>query len=531
MKRFFDKLSKNGGNRMIPIKTALISVSDKSGLADLATYFAKHNISMIATGGTARFIRELGYHVTEVSEVTGFPEILGGRVKTLHPIIEGGILARRDLKGDINDLITHNINPIDCVVCNLYPFEKMINSRETSLDKVVEEIDIGGITLLRASAKNFKHVVILSSPSQYPFFIEELEKNHGFFPSNLSGQFAIQAFLKSSVYDSLIANYLSQLMENQTDDVPSYLSIIMRKKSSLRYGENPHQKAALYEDLSLDRQGFIHNYQQFGGKELSFNNLYDTQAAYSLVREFDQPATVIVKHNNPCGVAIDAELSHSAAKALECDPVSAFGGIIAFNRTVDPDTAMVFKSLFIEVVIAPDFQPDAMKIFEAKKNLRILKAPFNSPAEYDIKKLDGGYLVQNPDRLNYDPNQLKTVTELTPSDQERESLLFGWTVAKHVKSNAIILTKGLQTVGIGAGQMSRIDSFKIACLKAGGKEIGSVLASDAFFPFPDVVEAAAEHGITAIIQPGGSIHDQDSIDACNRLGIAMIFTGIRHFRH
>lgn len=516
---------------MIPIKTALVSVSDKTGLADLATYFSKHNISMIATGGTAKFIRELGYPVKEVSEATGFPEILGGRVKTLHPIIEGGILARRDLEGDIIDLNTHNINPIDCVVCNLYPFEKMMDSGETSLEKVVEEIDIGGITLLRAAAKNFKHVVILSSPSQYPSLIEELEKNHGHFPSHLSGQYAIQAFLKSSEYDSHIANYLSQLMDNQTDEFPSCLSIIMKKRSSLRYGENPHQKAALYEDLSLDRQGFMNAYQQFGGKELSFNNLYDTQAAYSLVREFNQPTTVIVKHNNPCGVANDPILAQSAAKALECDPASAFGGIIAFNRTVDPETAMVFKTLFIEVVIAPDFHPDALKIFEAKKNLRILKAPLSVPAEYDIKKLDGGYLIQNPDRLSYDPNQLKTVTNLSPNDQERESLLFGWIVAKHVKSNAIILTKGLQTVGIGAGQMSRIDSLKIACIKAEGKEVGSVLASDAFFPFPDVVEAAAKHGIKAIIQPGGSIHDQDSIDACNRLGIGMIFTGIRHFRH
>ncbi len=517
---------------MIPIKTALISVSDKSNLADLVSYFSKRNISMIATGGTARFIRDLGYSVKEVSEVTGFPEILGGRVKTLHPVIEGGILARRDLEGDVNDLKAHDINPIDCVVCNLYPFEKMMASGETSLEKVVEEIDIGGITLLRASAKNFKHVVILSSPYQYSAFIEELEKNQGYFPLHLSGQYAIQAFLKSSEYDSHIANYLSKLLiNNQGDDFPAYLSLIMKKKDSLRYGENPHQKAALYEDLSLDRQGFMNSYQQLGGKELSFNNLYDTQAAYSLVREFTQPATVIVKHNNPCGVAIDPVLAQSAIKALECDPASAFGGIIAFNQTVDHDTAMVFKNLFIEVVIAPEYQPEALKIFESKKNLRILKAPLSIPPKYDIKKIDGGYLVQNSDRISYDPNQLKTVTTLSPNETEKESLLFGWIVAKHVKSNAIILTQGLQTVGIGAGQMSRIDSLKIACMKAGGKEVGSVLASDAFFPFPDVVEAAAEHGITAIIQPGGSIHDQDSIDACNRLGISMVFTGIRHFRH
>ena len=316
----------------------------------------------------------------------------------------------------------------------------MMDSGETSLEKVVEEIDIGGITLLRAAAKNFKHVVILSSPLQYPSLIEELEKNHGHFPSHLSGQYAIQAFLKSSEYDSHIANYLSLLMDNQTDEFPSCLSIIMKKRNSLRYGENPHQKAALYEDLSLDRQGFMNAYQQFGGKELSFNNLYDTQAAYSLVREFNQPTTVIVKHNNPCGVANDPILAQSAAKALECDPASAFGGIIAFNRTVDPETAMVFKTLFIEVVIAPDFHPDALKNFEAKKNLRILKAPLSVPAEYDIKKLDGGYLIQNPDRLSYDPNQLKTVTNLSPTIRN-ESLLFGWIVAKHVKSNAIILTK------------------------------------------------------------------------------------------
>ncbi len=516
---------------MIPIRTALISVSDKTGLAELVAYLNQRKIKLIATGGTAQFIREQGYPVKEVSEITGFPEILGGRVKTLHPIIEGGILARRDLLSDVEDLNTHHINPIDCVVCNLYPFEKMIASGEQLLDKVVEEIDIGGITLLRASAKNFKHVVVLSTPDQYAVFKEEMEKNNGSFSRELSGQFAVQAFLKSSQYDALIANYLTTLILHQTDDFPAYLSVIMKKKDGLRYGENPHQKAALYEDLSLDPKGFMKSFEQLGGKELSFNNIYDTQAAYSLVREFDQPATVIVKHNNPCGVAVDSVLSQSAAKALEGDPVSAYGGIVAFNRPVDFETALVFKNLFIEVVIAPEYQPEALRVFEEKKNLRILKAPLSNPTLFDVKKLDGGFLVQDPDRLTYDRNQLKIVTNKSPNDQEREDLLFGWIVAKHVKSNAILLTKQLQTVGVGAGQMSRIDSLKIACMKAEGREVGSVLASDAFFPFSDVVETAAQHGITAIIQPGGSIRDQNSIDACNRLGISMIFTGIRHFRH
>lgn len=484
---------------------------------------------MYATGGTSRFIREKGMDVQEVSAVTGSPEILGGRVKTLHPVIAGGILGRRDLDSDRRDLETHNILPIDLVVCNLYPFEKMMEKGEKALSRVIEEIDIGGITLLRAAAKNNRFVVVLSSPANYSEFIQEIEE-HGAFPEEKSLLWGIEAFRRSAGYDAQIASYLSELAGNN-DSFPALLPLCLHLESTLRYGENPHQKGAFYRDLTLDRQGFMGSMEQLGGKELSFNNLYDTQAAFGLVREFTEPSVVVVKHNNPCGTASGAALSVAAARAREGDPVSAFGGIVAFNRTVDKESAQVYQDLFIEVVCAPDFSQEAMDLFSAKKGLRILRIPLVPSAVYDLKKLDGGFLLQNNDLLDVDPEALRTAAVKTPSPREKEDMLFAWTVARYVKSNAIILAKNRQTVGIGAGQMSRIDALRIALAKAGNRAHGAVLASDAFFPFPDVVEEAAKGGITSIIQPGGSIKDQDSIDACNRLGLAMIFTGVRHFRH
>ena len=511
------KPSNQEAKRLIQIKTALISVSDKTGLEELAPFLQKQGVEIMATGGTAKFIHDLGIEVKEVSEVTGFPEILGGRVKTLHPVIEGGILARRDNLKDQEDLQKHHIKPLDLVVCNLYPFLKMVEKRETSLDKVVEEIDIGGITLLRASAKNFRYVVVVSSPYQYQELMEEMAKNGGAFPEDKSQQWAIEAFLQTSAYDSYIANYLTKLTYPEEEPFYPQFSLLLRKKYPLRYGENPHQRGAFYEDLSLDSQGFMRYMEHWGGKELSFNNLYDVQAAFGLVREYEEPAVVIVKHNNPCGVATDSNLSVAAQKALSGDPVSAYGGIVAFNRSVDKESAEIFRKLFIEVVIAPEYEEGAQEIFSSKKNLRIIKAPLSSPAYFDLKKVDGGFLLQDKDIIDLDKDKLQVVTEKKPTPQEEEDLLFAWKVAKHVKSNAIVLAKGRQTVGVGAGQMSRIDALYIALLKAQGREKGAVLASDAFFPFSDVVEEAGKNGITAIIQPGGSIRDEDSIQACNRL--------------
>lgn len=516
---------------MIRIKTALLSVSDKSGLQELVSFLHKQEVTLIATGGTARFISEMGIPVKEVSEITGFPEILGGRVKTLHPVIEGGILARRELPQDTEDLQKHSIQTIDLVVCNLYPFEKMVASQETDLEKVVEEIDIGGVTLLRAAAKNHRYVVTISSPKQYPELIEEMQKNQGAVSKNKAFRWAIEAFAKTALYDSQIANYLSKLAQKGEIGFPEYINILLAKKADLRYGENPHQKAAFYQDLSFDASGFINHLEQLGGKELSFNNLYDTQAAFALVREFQEPAVVIVKHNNPCGVASDPDLAIAARKALAGDPVSAFGGIVAFNRKVTLESARVFEKLFLEVVIAPDFEPAALQVFSNKKNLRILKAPLSKSSLFDIKKVDGGLLIQEVDDIDLEKENLRVVTQKQPTEKEWEDLCFAWKVAKFVKSNAIVLAKDKQTVGIGAGQMSRIDALKIAAIKAQKQTQGSVLASDAFFPFKDVVEEAAKHGVTAIIQPGGSIRDQESIEACNQLRISMVFTGIRHFKH
>ncbi len=514
---------------MIPIRTALLSVSDKTGLEKLARFFSQRGITMYATGGTSRFIREKGMEVQEVSEVTGSPEILGGRVKTLHPVIAGGILGRRDLDSDRHDLEKHNIRPIDLVVCNLYPFEKMVDQGETTLSKVVEEIDIGGITLLRAAAKNSRYVVVLSSPENYDEFMRELEVNDGF-SEDMSLRWAVEAFRRTAAYDAQIASYLSELAKEE-EPFPSTLPLCLNRMNILRYGENPHQKGAFYRDLTLDRRGFMASMEQLGGKELSFNNLYDTQAAFGLVREFEKPAVVVVKHNNPCGTASDDSLSKAALKAREGDPVSAFGGIVAFNQTVDKESAQVFKDLFIEVVCAPDFTREAMDIFSAKKGLRILRIPIVPPSRYDLKKVDGGFLLQDNDVVDFDPDALKTVTSKSPSDGEMKDMLFAWVVARYVKSNTIILAKKKQVVGVGAGQMSRIDALRIALAKADDRAHGAVLASDAFFPFPDVVEEAAAGGITSIIQPGGSIKDQDSIDMCNRLGLSMVFSGVRHFRH
>ncbi len=517
---------------MIKVRRALISVSDKTGLEKLARGLHALEIELLATGGTARFLTSLGLSVKEVSDVTGFPEILGGRVKTLHPRIFGGILARRSLKEDMEDLKEHGIAPVDLVVCNLYPFEKKMEEGETNLDVLAEEIDIGGVTLLRAAAKNWKYVVLASSPSQYPELLAELQKNGGCFPEEKSLQWAIEAFQRTSLYDGFIASYLYSVGIPGSEPFPPQIVLHLKKASTLRYGENPHQRGALYEDLSLDREGFFKVFRILAeGKELSFNNLYDVQAAYGLVREFEKPAVVIVKHNNPCGVAENEDLVQATRLALESDPVSAYGGIVAANREVTEESVKAFGNLFLEVIIAPSYHPKALELLQKRKNLRILEAPLLSPAHFDLKKIDGGFLLQDNDIFTVCQENLRVVTKTQPTEKEWKDLLFAFIVAKYVKSNAIVLAKNRATVGIGAGQMSRIDALRIAIAKAQGREKGGVLASDAFFPFSDVVEEAGQHGIRAIIQPGGSIRDEESIEACNRLGIAMVFTGMRHFRH
>ncbi|MGQ9622164.1 MAG: bifunctional phosphoribosylaminoimidazolecarboxamide formyltransferase/IMP cyclohydrolase [Candidatus Caldatribacteriaceae bacterium] len=526
------KETQKEGCAVIEVRRALISVSDKTGLEELAQGLHTLGIELLATGGTARSLVGFGLPVKEVSDATGFPEILGGRVKTLHPRIFGGILARRSLKEDIEDLKKHDIAPIDLVVCNLYPFEKKMEEGATNLDMLVEEIDIGGVTLLRAAAKNWKYVVLASSPSQYSELLEELHKNEGRFPEEKSLRWAIEAFQRTSLYDGLIASYLYAVGVQEADPFPPQVVVHLKKVASLRYGENPHQRGALYEDLSLDRTGFFKALRVLAqGKELSFNNLYDVQAAYSLVREFEKPAVVIVKHNNPCGAAESEDLAQAARHAFESDPVSAYGGIVAMNREVTRESIEVFGNLFLEVIVAPSYHPEALELLQKRKNLRILEAPLLSPARFDLKKLDGGFLLQDNDTLTAHREHLQVVTKAQPTKEEWRDLLFAFTVAKYVKSNAIVLAKNCQTIGVGAGQMSRIDALHIAITKAQGREKGAVLASDAFFPFSDVVEEAGKHGIRAIIQPGGSIRDEESIEACNRSGIAMVFTGVRHFRH
>lgn len=514
---------------MIPVTTALVSVFDKTGLADLVRGLHELGVRIYSTGGTARAIREAGVPVTEVAEATRFPEILKGRVKTLHPVVFGGILARRDNPEDQEDLKRHGIAPIDLVVCNLYPFEERMQEGEKNLDVLVEDIDIGGVTLLRAAAKNWKYVVVVSSPAQYGELLETL-RTHGGFPEEKSLVWAIEAFFRTSRYDGAIAMYLDTVRHG--DPFPQYVAIHMKRVSTLRYGENPHQKGAWYEDCSFGGEGFFKHLEVLAeGKELSFNNLYDVQAAYSLVREFQDPAVAIIKHNNPCGVATHEDLAQAAQGALEGDPVSAFGGIVAMNRTVTKESVAVFGNLFLEVIIAPSYEPDALELLKKRKNLRILAAPLLPPPRLDLKKLDGGFLLQDNDTELLDVGALQFVTEKRPQEEDLRDLLFAFTVAKYVKSNAIVLANNRKTVGIGAGQMSRIDALRIALQKAQGREKGAVLASDAFFPFSDVVEEAGRAGIRAIIQPGGSIRDADSIAACNRLGIPMVFTGMRHFRH
>ena len=524
-------------------KRALISVSHKEGLAAFAKGLIELGFSVLSTGGTARALRQEGIVHQEVSEVTGFPEILDGRVKTLHPMIHGGLLARRDLPRHMQELADHRITPIDVVAVNLYPFEQTISKSDCSLEEAVEQIDIGGPTLLRAAAKNFSHVTVVVDPADYSKVLEELRSEGGRVSGALRRRLAQKVFSHTAHYDSLIARYLEKTEKGEEAlSFPPSLYLRYEKVQDLRYGENPHQRSAFYRDPVCLEPSVAHS-QQLQGKEMSYNNYLDAHAALELAREFDEPVAVIVKHNNPCGVAVAENLAESYRKARATDPVSAFGGVVAFNRPVDGETASEVCTTFMEVVAAPGFEPEALEHFSKKKSLRLinlgddLSGPLGGASKAVIERLDfrrisGGLLLQDRDlgRLE-DIRRLKVVTKRHPSPQEYEALALAWKVVKHVKSNAIVYATVGQALGIGAGQMSRVDSVKLGAMKAVLPLHGSALASDAFFPFRDGIDAAAEAGIAAIIQPGGSIRDEEITTAADEHHLAMVFTGMRHFRH
>lgn len=518
---------------MVKIRRALISVSDKTGILDLARELNKLGVEMLSTGGTAKLLRDNNIAVKEVSEYTGFPEMLDGRVKTLHPKIHGGLLALRENSEHMQTLKDHNIGLIDMVVVNLYPFEKTARKPDVSIEEIIENIDIGGPSMLRSAAKNHRSVAVICNPDCYSHVIDELKKHEGSLPEALLRDLAIEVFKLTSHYDGAIHNYLNNYFKEKggASSFPAQLGLNFEKIQDLRYGENPHQKAAFYKETGKSR-GLI-RLKQLQGKELSFNNILDLNSAFELVKEFNNPAAVVVKHNNPCGVAEDKTLDKAFYLARKCDPLSAFGGIVALNRKLDLKTAdLIAKAGFLECIIAPSFEKEALDLFKDKKNLRLLELPDLGPViETEFKRVSGGLLLQDKDTETLDQAKLKVVTKKKPTKKEMESLIFGWKVAKHVKSNAIVLTSGTKTVGIGAGQMSRVDSVMIAKKKSNGLSKDSCLASDAFFPKADAIAEAKKAGVKAIIQPGGSISDEEIIKACDKHKIAMVFTGIRHFRH
>ena len=516
------------------IKTALISVSDKTGILEFAKFLSENGVEILSTGGTAKLLKENSLPVTMVSDYTGFPEMMDGRVKTLHPKIHGGLLGKRDDSNHMKAMEEHGIKPIDMLVVNLYPFEATISKEDCSFEDAIENIDIGGPSMVRSAAKNHKDVAVVASSRCYEKLIQELSDNDFSLSKKTRLLLAQEAFAHTSRYDSLISEYLFEKSETNQSVFPENYHIPLKKVQDLRYGENPHQNAAFYIDARSGNAD-ITEAQQLQGKELSFNNIIDLEAALKVVLEFKETASVIIKHTNPCGIGIDESLLESFKKAKETDPVSAFGGIIGFNRIVDASTAEEIVTTFVEAIIAPDYEKKALEIFTKKKNLRLMKLPMGEKKKnggsLDIKRVSGGLLLQNNDNIDLVESQLKVVTKKQPSEDQWEALRFAWKAAKHVKSNAIVFAKKDRTIGIGAGQMSRVDSTKIAVEKAKSPVKGTVMASDAFFPFRDAIDAAAENGITAIIQPGGSIKDEEVITAANEHKIAMVFTGIRHFKH
>lgn len=543
------------------IKRALLSVSDKEGLAELASALTAFDVEMISTGGTAKALRDAGFSVTDVSEVTGFPEMMDGRVKTLHPKIHGAFLALRENAEHIAAMNEHGIEPIDLVVVNLYPFEQTIAKDGVSLEEAVENIDIGGPAMIRSASKNWRDVAVVTDSRLYAEIIDEMRANDGSLSPETRSRLAALAYTRTAAYDLAISSYLASQLPNDelerleplnplghlsffeiadetdTDDegeFSEYVNIELAKVADLRYGENPHQRAALY---TADGGG-IANSEQLHGKEMSFNNYVDADAAWALVNDLDETAVAIIKHTNPSGVGTGDTNLDAYKRALATDPVSAFGGIVAFNRKVDAAAANAVIEVFSEVIVAPDYDDDAVEIFRSKKNLRILK--LSDPAirhprsAIEHRQISGGFLIQDADVHRLNADDLNIVTQRRPTEDELRSMLFAWTVCKHVRSNAIVFARDGQTLGVGAGQMNRVDSVRIAAMRAERFELGlkgSALASDAFFPFRDNVDEAAKFGVTAIIQPGGSVKDDESIAAANEHGIAMAFTGIRHFKH
>ncbi len=506
----------NTMNLMVQIRRALLSVTDKTGLVEFARGLVRHHVELISTGGTARLLRENDIPVRDASELTGFPEMLDGRVKTMHPHITGAILAIRANAEHMAALARHGIAPIDMVVVNLYDFASVGKDKNALLEDLIEHIDIGGPTMIRSAAKNYQDVAVVTTPADYERVLSEMPS----LSPGLLWDLAVKAFHTTAEYDAAIFDRLS------SGDAQHVENRFGPKRFDLRYGENPHQQAALYGSSTHGIAGA----EQLHGKELSYNNLVDLDAAWQLVSEFEGPATAIVKHTNPCGCAEQATLAKSYSLALECDPVSAFGGVIGFNRTVDAETAEAVAKLFAEAVAAPDYDADALAILKAKKNLRLIKVQ-SRPDATVVRSIEGGFLVQTADRHRLAPRSAKVVTAREPSGPEWDALEFAWKVVKHVKSNAIVYARPGQVVGVGAGQMSRVDSVRIGASRAHVPLAGSVVASDAFFPFPDGLEEAVGNGATAVIQPGGSVKDHEVIVAADRLGVAMVFTGIRHFRH
>ncbi len=505
------------------IKRALISVSNKEGIVELAQALQAKGVEILSTGGTARVMREAGVDVMDVSDYTGFPEMMDGRVKTLHPKIHGGLLALRSHTEHMQAAEQNQIKMIDLVVVNLYPFAETIKKEGVTLPEAIEQIDIGGPSMLRSAAKNFQSVTVVTNPADYSLVIKELNES-GSTTLETRRRLAEKVFEVTAKYDSMIANYLN---EGKTQN------IIVEKISDLRYGENPHQVASFYRDPSATKQASLPNAEFIQGKALSYNNIMDADAALSIVREFQKPCVAFIKHGNPCGIAIGSDINEAFINGYEGDSKSAFGGIIAFNQTCTADLAEIITGKFFEIVLAPDFEEGAIEKFKKAEKMRILKMGELKPElpAKTYRRVTGGLLIQDLDIKQINRDDIKIATEKRPTDQEIEDLLFAWHVVKHVKSNAIVLAKKGMTVGIGAGQMSRVDAVELSIKKSMGRERGSVLASDAFFPFADSIDVAAVNGITAIIQPGGSIRDQEVIDAANKHGIAMIFTGARAFLH
>lgn len=527
------------------IERALISVYDKTGIVELARELASLGVEIVSTGGTAKLLRDAGVAVRDVAELTGWPEMLGGRVKTLHPKVHGGILFQRAKAEDRKQTTEHGIVPIDLVVVNLYPFSATAATPGVTAAELIENIDIGGPAMVRSAAKNFQSVGVVTDHADYEVILQELREHHELSLATRLN-LARKAYARTARYDGEIATELERLAVDETskavtigrlENLPSRLNISLERKQTMRYGENPHQAAALYLPAGSARSGLA-GAKQLQGKELSYNNLVDLDSAWALAKEFRQAGAAIIKHNNPCGAAEQESLVDAYLKALACDPISAFGGVLAFNRRIDAETAEEVAKLFVECIVAPGFDPAALEKFAAKKNLRLLEMQRGvepgETAELELKRISGGVLVQEADQHELNEAELKVATERAPTAAELRALLFAWKVCKHVKSNAIVFARQGQTVGVGAGQMSRVDSVKIAVIKAATAGLSledSVFASDAFFPFPDSVEEAGKAGATAVIQPGGSMRDGDVVAAANKLGMAMVLTGVRHFRH